>query len=78
MSFLSGVAIYFIIWWLVLFTTLPFGVRRQESVEEGNDPGAPENPFIGRKLIATTLIAGVVFVIVYWVIASGMVDFHDS
>ncbi|MCB1491238.1 MAG: DUF1467 family protein, partial [Rhodobiaceae bacterium] len=29
MSIASGVAIYFLIWWLVLFAVLPFGVRTQ-------------------------------------------------
>ncbi|MEQ9326496.1 MAG: DUF1467 family protein [Rhodospirillales bacterium] len=78
MSILSGFAIYFIIWWLVLFTTLPFGVKREENVEPGHDPGAPVNPMIGRKLIATTLISGVVFALVYWLLTSGLIDFYES
>lgn len=78
MSLISGFAIYFVIWWLVLFTTLPFGVKRQENVEPGHDPGAPENPMFGRKLIATTLISGVIFAIVYWLLTSGMIDFYES
>jgi len=27
MNLLSAIAVYFIIWWLMLFLTLPFGVR---------------------------------------------------
>ena len=27
MTFLTGFAIYFLIWWLTLFAVLPFGVR---------------------------------------------------
>ena len=37
-------AIYFVLWWLVLFLTLPFGVRSQHEDGEGTpgtDPGAP-------------------------------------
>ncbi len=78
MSLISGLAIYFIIWWLVLFTTLPFGVKRQENVEPGHDHGAPVNPMIGRKLIATTLISGVIFAFVYWLLTSGLIDFYES
>ena len=37
-------AIYFVLWWVVLFVTLPFGVRSQHEDGEGaagTDPGAP-------------------------------------
>ena len=78
MSLISVLAIYFIIWWLVLFTTLPFCVKRQENVEPGHDHGAPVNPMIGRKLIATTLISGVIFAFVYWLLTSGLIDFYES
>ena len=40
MSVVSGLAIYFVIWWITLFMVLPFGVRRDEKIEIGNDPGA--------------------------------------
>lgn len=64
MSFASGLAIYFIIWWLVLFVTLPFGIRSQHEGEDmalGTDRGAPIKASIGKKAIATTLISLVVF-----------------
>ena len=41
MSVVSGLAIYFVIWWITLFMVLPFGVRRDEQIEVGHDPGAP-------------------------------------
>ncbi len=61
----SAIAIYFIIWWLALFVVLPWGVRSQHEtgfVEEGTEPGAPVFPHLGRKLIATTIVAAVCFV----------------
>ena len=60
----TGFAIYFVLWWIVLFVTLPFGVRSQHEDGEtipGNDPGAPVAPQMGRKLIWTTLISAVLF-----------------
>ena len=77
MSFLSGFAIYFIIWWLTLFTTLPFGVKSQEDVQPGNDPGAPAQPMIVRKLIATSVISGIIFAAIYWAVDSGLIDFYN-
>ena len=44
MSLTTAIAIYFIIWWVVLFAVLPWGVRSQEesgAVAPGTDPGAP-------------------------------------
>ena len=64
MSLPTAIAIYFIIWWLVLFAVLPWGVRSQQEngdFARGTDPGAPAIPNLGRKLLWTTIIAGVVF-----------------
>jgi predicted secreted protein len=60
----TAFAIYFVFWWIVLFLTLPFGVRSQHEDGEGpsgTDPGAPVAPRMGRKLIWTTLISAVLF-----------------
>jgi predicted secreted protein len=64
----TGFAIYFVMWWIVLFVTLPFGVRSQHEdgdsagqVVPGTDPGAPVLPRMARKLIWTTVISAVFF-----------------
>ena len=59
-----ALAIYFVVWWITLFLTLPFGVRSQHEDGEGapgTDPGAPVATGMGRKLIWTTLISAVIF-----------------
>jgi predicted secreted protein len=63
-SLLSGIAIFFIIWWLCLFVVLPFGVKSQHETQEivpGSDPGAPHKPMLLRRVLATTLLAAIVF-----------------
>ena len=75
MTVVSGIAIYFIIWWLCLFVVLPFGVRSQAEageVAEGSDPGAPAMPRIGRKLLVTTALAVVCFGAFLAVMNSGL------
>jgi predicted secreted protein len=60
----TGFAIYFVVWWIVLFLTLPFGVRSQHEDGEsvpGTDPGAPVASQMGRKLIWTTILSAVLF-----------------
>ncbi len=73
-------AIYFIIWWLVLFVVLPFGVRSQHEDGEfvsGTDPGAPTLHGLRTKAVWTTVVATVVFAAFYWAYVSRVVAFDD-
>ena len=57
-------AIYFVLWWVTLFVTLPFGVRSQHEEgggAPGTDPGAPIASLMGRKLIWTTIVSAAIF-----------------
>lgn len=70
MSWGSALAIYFIIWWIVLFITLPFAMRSQAEVgdvTEGTEPGAPFEPQLLRRFAWNTVLATVVFVVYYLV-----------
>jgi predicted secreted protein len=62
----TWLAIYFVVWWITLFVTLPFGVRSQHEDgvgAPGTDPGAPISSLMGRKLIWTTIISAVIFIV---------------
>lgn len=64
----SALAIYFVLWWIVLFAVLPFGVRNQTEIEPGasvpgSDPGAPVAPLMLRKLLWTTIVSAVIFAV---------------
>jgi predicted secreted protein len=68
----TGFAIYFVLWWLVLFLTLPFGIRTQHddgSGSPGTEPGAPIASRMGRKLIWTTALSAVFY-------AAGMAAYY--
>jgi len=69
MSWALGTAVFFIIWWTLLFAILPFGVRSQhegESMVPGTDPGAPIRARLGMKLLVNTVLAGIVWVVANW------------
>ncbi|WP_119307532.1 DUF1467 family protein [Cohaesibacter haloalkalitolerans] len=71
MSLVSGLAVYFIIWWLSLFIVLPFGVRTQAEVNDrrlGTTASAPAKAMMLRKAVATTILASVLFGLFYWAI----------
>jgi predicted secreted protein len=76
MPLTTGFAIFFLIWWVVLFAVLPFGVRSQHESGEmapGTDPGAPALPMLGRKLAWTTLLAALIFAAFYVVYVNHLV-----
>lgn len=69
---LLAAAIYLICWWITLFVVLPIGVRgvhEGPDAPAGHDPGAPQAPDLKRKLLWTTGLAFVPFVIVLGLIA---------
>lgn len=75
----TAFAIYFLIWWVTLFTVLPWGVHSQHEngvLTPGTDPGAPTIPNLGRKLIWTTIIAGIIFASFYFVYVNHLVTLN--
>jgi predicted secreted protein len=76
MNWFTGIMVYVIVWWLVFFTTLPFGVRLPDNVEPGHDVGAPEKPRLWMKALISSVIAGVLFGIIYYVIDADLISFR--
>ncbi len=75
MSLTSAVAIYFVVWWIVLFAVLPFGYRTQAEVGEispGTEPSAPSRFPMLRVALVTTAVAAVVFAGIYALLTSGL------
>jgi predicted secreted protein len=77
-SVTTALAIYFVMWWVVLFAILPWGVRSQhegaaEDMVPGSDPGAPALPYLARKLLATTAVTAILFGIFYWVYVNQLI-----
>lgn len=73
----SALAIYFVLWWVVLFVTLPFGVRSQHedgAGASGTDPGAPVLSGMRAKLVWTTLISAVIFAAGYSAFRAGYLN----
>ena len=77
MSIFTALAIYFVIWWIVLFAVLPWGVHGQHESGEmapGTDPGAPVLSNLKLKLVWTTIVAGLVFSVFFVVYVYRLVD----
>jgi len=79
MGLTTGAAIYLVIWWLVLFMVLPWGVRTigDDDVAKGHAPSAPQKPRMLTKMAVTTVVAAIVFAVVYVVAETGMVSLRE-
>ncbi len=78
MGIVSGIVVYIIVWWLVLFVVLPWGVRVPEKTERGMADSAPEHPRIGLKAAITTIIASVIWIAIFYVIEADIISFRPS
>jgi len=72
----TALFIYFLIWWLTIFTVLPLGVKRHEEPGKGFDAGAPAVPNLGKKLILNTIISAVILGIIELLVVTGVIDWH--
>jgi predicted secreted protein len=71
MALVFAISLYLVIWWIVLFAMLPIGVRTQAEegqVIPGTAESAPHTPKLPRKMLATTVVAAVVFAALYAII----------
>ena len=80
MGVVTGIVVFFLVWWTVLFVTLPLGVRPDTDAEAtpGGWRGAPLAPRLGRKVLLTTAISAVIWVGLEVVIRSDYLSFRHG
>ena len=78
MSLATGIMVYVVLWWIVLFTVLPWGAEPPANPQLGHATSAPEKPRLLLKFAVTTVIAAVIFAALYWFIDAGFVSFRDA
>ncbi|MBL4805141.1 MAG: DUF1467 family protein [Alphaproteobacteria bacterium] len=70
MGIVTGIIVFLLIWWTSLFMVLPFGHKR-----EGD--GTPVKPNMKKKLLWTTLLAVILWGIVFSLIEADIVSFRE-
>jgi len=76
MTWTSAVVLFVLLWWMVFFMTLPWGIRRAGGEALGHDAGAPVKPRLWLKAAITTGISLVLFAIAYWLVQSKYLSLH--
>lgn len=77
MGIVSGAVVYIMVWWVVLFTVLPWGVTVDDRPAPGMADSAPAAPRLKTKLLATTLISALVWLLLDAVISWSGLSFRE-
>ncbi|MGB4106643.1 MAG: DUF1467 family protein [Alphaproteobacteria bacterium] len=72
MGWVTGIAAYFLIWWLVVFCVLPWGIKTDMEIGSG----APINPGLRKKFLITTGISLLLWLLVYGLVQAEVIDFR--
>jgi predicted secreted protein len=79
MGWVTGCVLYLLIWWLVLFATLPIGANPARDTDPRSGwRGAPEQPRMLMKIGLTTVIAAAVWFGAYLLIHSDYLSFRHG
>lgn len=80
MGITTYLAIYFIMWWVTLFLVLPFAGKSQADSGEvvlGTVRSAPAELKFGRIVLINSIVATVLFAILYIVVEVLGISFED-
>jgi predicted secreted protein len=76
MSWFTGILVYVIAWWVVLFAVLPWGIRVPDEQKAGHASSAPSNPRLWLKAAVTTVIAAIIWLGIYYLVESDWLSFR--
>ncbi len=69
MGIFTGIVVYVLLWWWVLFMILPIKANPPHKTVLGHSMSAPENPYIVRKFIFATIISMFLWIVLYYIIS---------
>lgn len=76
MTLTGAVVVFIILWWMSFLLVLPWGIRRAGDEGSGHDAGAPLNPRLWLRAGAATILSGVLFAGVFWLVETQELSFR--
>ncbi len=61
-----------------MFTVLPWGNHPIEKPEEGHTSSAPAKPRLRLKFLATSVLAAMIWLVIYFLIEMEVIDFYGE
>ena len=81
MGITGSIIVYVLIWWMIFFSVLPVRIQsKKEKFKEridGIDPGAPNNPKMGKKFLITTIITSLIFIVIYYLVSLNLLNLRE-
>ena len=77
MNWIGSIFVYMVVWWVVLFAVLPWGVQAPDTPEPGMADSAPVRPRILLKFAVTTAVAAVVWLGIFALVESDLISFRE-
>ena len=80
MALTSGIVLFAVVWFMVLFVVLPLRLTTQGDagrIEPGTHAGAPQDLKLRRKLLVTTAASILIWIVLFLVITSGVISVRD-
>ena len=78
MNFISGLTVYAVLWWGVLYMVLPWKSAPPQTHVPGHATSAPEKPHLRRKFLVTTAISALLWLAVNEMVERGFFRFDGS
>ena len=76
MTLYTGIMVFVVLWWTVIFAVLPWGNRPPERVEPGHAASAPAKPRLLIKFAVTTAVTLVLWLLIDQAIRHQLVSFR--
>jgi predicted secreted protein len=77
MGWVTGVVVYFLVWWVTLFAVLPLWVTPADPADPGHAAGAPAQPRLLLKVAVTTAVSAVIWLVIYALVRSPWLSFRE-
>ena len=77
MGWVTGVVVYLLVWWTLLFVVLPWGAEPDPEPETGMATSAPARPRLLLKFGATTVLAALIWLGIYMLMEADIISFRD-
>lgn len=78
MGWITGIVVYILTWWVVLFAILPLWVTPTDPGETGYGTGAPKRPYLWWKIALTSGVAAVIWLAIYALVKSPWLSFRGD
>ena len=76
MGWVSGIVVYFLVWWVTLFAVLPLWVTHDPD-DPGYAAGAPAQPRLPLKAAITTAVSAVIWLLIFALVKSPWLSFRE-